>query len=202
MAERLGYGLQIRLQRFNSASHLQCAGNPVKTGSSCFCCCQRCQFPIVWWVASGKCRLSLPSRQSISTLDLSNCNGTLSATGTTSNSEGWWRAPLKFASGVAITVDLSGRSDLHTVAKSENPYIVTWGSQPSSTFTLDAATGKNFKLQPDGIGIKILRCANRRRFGGLCKRFSVFVGLCKSFVWTLRKDCGKITATGKLEGKT
>ena len=48
-------------------------------------------------------------------------------------------------------------SSLRTIAKSENPYVATWGAQPNTTFTLDAATGKNFKLQTDGTGIKILR---------------------------------------------
>ena len=94
-----------------------------------------------------------------STLDLSNCVGTLSATGTTSSNGGLVTSngPLKFASGAAITVVLSGRTDLHTMAKSENPYIVTWASQPNTTFTLDAATGKEFKLEPDGTGIKLIR---------------------------------------------
>ena len=56
----------------------------------------------------------------------------------------------------AITVDLSGRTDLRTIAKSETPYVVTWGSQPNATFTLDAATGKDFKIESDGTGIKII----------------------------------------------
>ena len=60
-----------------------------------------------------------------------------------------------FASGAAITVDLSGRTDLKTIAKSANPYIVTWDSQPDATFTLDATTGRKFKIQPDGTGLKI-----------------------------------------------
>ena len=58
----------------------------------------------------------------------------------------------------AITVDLSGRTDLRRIAKSESPYVVTWGSQPNATFTLDAATKKNFKIEPDGTGIKIIPC--------------------------------------------
>jgi len=45
---------------------------------------------------------------------------------------------------------------LRTIAKSENPYVVTWGSQPNATFTLDGATGKNFKIEADGTGIKII----------------------------------------------
>ena len=41
--------------------------------------------------------------------------------------------------------------------KSENPYVVTWGSQPNATFTLDAAMSRRYKLQPDANGIKITR---------------------------------------------
>ena len=58
----------------------------------------------------------------------------------------------------AINVDLSGRTDLWTIARSASPYVVTWGAQPNATFTLDAATKKNFKIEPDGTGIKITPC--------------------------------------------
>ena len=97
-----------------------------------------------------------------STLDLTEVSGTWdnktnvqdlttsSADQTTKNGK------VSFADGAAITVDLSGRTDLRTIAKSENPYVVTWGSQPSATFTLDGATGKNFKIEADGTGIKII----------------------------------------------
>ena len=64
----------------------------------------------------------------------------------------------------AITVDLTGRTDLRTIAKSETPYVVTWGSQPSATFTLDAATKKNFKIEADGTGIKIIPCDGLKVF--------------------------------------
>ena len=64
---------------------------------------------------------------------------------------------VSFADGAAITVDLSGRTDLWTIARSASPYFVTWGAQPNATFTLDAATGKYFKLEPDGAGIKLVR---------------------------------------------
>ena len=64
----------------------------------------------------------------------------------------------------AITVDLSGRTDLRTIAKSETPYVVTWDSQPNATFTLDAATKKNFKIEPDGTGIKIIPCDGLKVF--------------------------------------
>ncbi len=84
----------------------------------------------------------------------------MSATGTTPTNTGHSNhteaGEIVFASGAAITVDLTGRTDLRTIAKSENPYVVTWGSQPSATFTLDGATGKNFKIEADGTGIKII----------------------------------------------
>ena len=69
-----------------------------------------------------------------------------------------------FESGAAITLDLSGRtqSELLTIVRSSNPYVVKWDSQPSATFTLDAATGRKFKIQPDATGIKI-----RRRSSGV-----------------------------------
>lgn len=63
---------------------------------------------------------------------------------------------VSFASGAAITVDLTGRTDLRTIAKSESPYVVTWDSQPNATFALDAVTGKDFKIQPDATGIKLV----------------------------------------------
>ncbi len=56
----------------------------------------------------------------------------------------------------AINVDLSGRTDLRRIAKSESPYVVTWGSQPNATFTLDAVTKRDFKIESDGTGIKIV----------------------------------------------
>ena len=59
---------------------------------------------------------------------------------------------------------LSGRTDLRTIAKSETPYVVTWGAQPNATFTLDAATKKNFKIEADGTGIKIIPCDGLKVF--------------------------------------
>ena len=56
------------------------------------------------------------------------------------------------------------KSDLRTIAKSETPYVVTWDSQPNATFTLDAATKKNFKIEPDGTGIKIIPCDGLKVF--------------------------------------
>ena len=51
---------------------------------------------------------------------------------------------------------LARRTDLRRIAKSESPYVVTWGSQPNATFTLDAVTKRDFKIESDGTGIKIV----------------------------------------------
>ena len=51
---------------------------------------------------------------------------------------------IGFASGTAeapsiVNVNLAGRTDLNAVRKSENPYVVTWSSQPANVnFVLDA----------------------------------------------------------------
>ena len=63
-----------------------------------------------------------------------------------------------FVSGAAITLDLSGRTrtELRAIAKSADPYVVTWESQPDATFTLDAETRRRFKIEPDATGVKIV----------------------------------------------
>ena len=92
-----------------------------------------------------------------STLDLSDVSGTWDASGTaTGNNVSGKTGLVLIDSGAAVTVDLSGRTDLLAIAQSANPYIVTWGSQPNATFTLDAATSEHFALKPDGTGIKIV----------------------------------------------
>ena len=50
--------------------------------------------------------------------------------------------PLAFSENARITVNLAGRTDLKTIAKSESPYVVTWATKPAdtTTFVLDAAT--------------------------------------------------------------
>ena len=94
-------------------------------------------------------------------LDLNGITGALSTTGTAPSNTGHnnHTAPgaVTFASGATVGVALSGRTDLRELAKSANPYVVTWSSQPNATFTLDAETAKNFKLKPDGTGIKLVR---------------------------------------------
>jgi hypothetical protein len=78
---------------------------------------------------------------------------TLTLTGLTGANSG------SFASGAAVTLDLSGRTDLRTIAKSANPYVVTWESQPSATFTLDSESSRRFKIEPDATGVKIIYIA-------------------------------------------
>lgn len=61
---------------------------------------------------------------------------------------------LKFASGANVTVNLAGRTDLKTVAKSETPYVATWTEQtapPASVkFVIDPATRrKGYKVRRD-----------------------------------------------------
>ena len=93
-----------------------------------------------------------------STLDLSEVTGTWSASGIvyTQAKDETAAGRVSFADGAAITVDLSDRTDLRTIAKSENPYIVTWDSQPSATFTLDAASyEEGYRITPDSTGLKV-----------------------------------------------
>ena len=78
---------------------------------------------------------------------------TLTLTGLTGANSG------SFVSGAAVTLDLSGRTDLRTIAKSANPYVVTWESQPSATFTLDSESSRRFKIEPDATGVKIIYIA-------------------------------------------
>ena len=96
-----------------------------------------------------------------STLDLSGITGALSATGTAPSNTGHNNhaeaGAITFASDAVVGVDLSERTDLRELAKSATPYVVTWSSQPNATFTLDAETAKNFKIKPDGTGIKLVR---------------------------------------------
>lgn len=95
-----------------------------------------------------------------STLDLTAVTGAWSASGTDPTDKGNndinTAGSVTFASGATVGVDLSGRTDLKELAKSATPYVVTWSSQPNATFTLDAETAKNFKIKPDGTGIKLV----------------------------------------------
>ena len=63
-----------------------------------------------------------------------------------------------FASGT-VNVDLGARTkaDLKAFAKSSNPYLVTWGSQPTgTTFVLDEAHQRlGFRIKPDATGLRL-----------------------------------------------
>ena len=70
---------------------------------------------------------------------------------------------IGFASGTAeapsiVNVNLAGRTDLNAVRKSENPYVVTWSSQPANVnFVLDAqsrANGYRIYSEPEGLRLK------------------------------------------------
>ena len=94
-----------------------------------------------------------------STLDLSKVSGAWSAAGAaipSSHKDVTGPGMVSFASGATVGVDLSGRTDLRELAKSATPYVVTWSSQPNATFTLDAVTKRDFNIESDGTGIKIV----------------------------------------------
>ena len=64
---------------------------------------------------------------------------------------------LTFAANSTITVNLEGRTDLKTIAKSENPYVITWSTKPAdtTTFVLDAATRQHFKCEVTDAGLRL-----------------------------------------------
>ena len=88
--------------------------------------------------------------QNGSTIDLSGATGAFSTlsyyTGGSTN--------IKFAANANVTVNLAGRTDLRTIVKSENPFVVTWpeglGPAANVTFQVDAETKRNhFKIIRD-----------------------------------------------------
>ena len=96
------------------------------------------------------------------TLDLSAVSGTWSADGlaltdATGNNARTDVGLVSFASGAAINVNLSRRTDLGDLARSASPYVVAWSSQPNATFTLDAATAKYYVIEADETGVKLIR---------------------------------------------
>lgn len=73
-------------------------------------------------------------------------------------------AALDFAAGTAaapsvVNVNLAGRTDLRVLAKSENPYIVTWSVQPSNVdFVLDGETqSAGYRLASRAEGLRLSR---------------------------------------------
>ena len=68
--------------------------------------------------------------------------------------------PLAFSENARITVNLAGRTDLKTIAKSGSPYVVTWSTRPAATttFALDAATAAaGYKCEVTDAGLKLFR---------------------------------------------
>lgn len=96
-----------------------------------------------------------------STLNLSNWSGTFSCAFTNPKYDN--KTPmncnLQFDANSTITVNLEGRTDLKTIAKSESPYVVTWSTKPAATttFVLDETTGKHFKCKVTDAGLKLSR---------------------------------------------
>ena len=97
-----------------------------------------------------------------STIDLSGTTGEFSTlsyyTGGSTN--------IKFAANANVTVNLAGRTDLRTIVKSENPFVVTWpeglGPAANVTFQVDAETKRNrFKIvRDDGRnGLRLVRAS-------------------------------------------
>ncbi len=98
-----------------------------------------------------------------STLNLSRLTGTFNCTFTNpkyDNKTDGTLCNLQFATDSTITVNLDGRTDLKTLAKSESPYVVTWATKPAdtTTFVLDAATQElGFKCKVEDTGLKLSR---------------------------------------------
>jgi len=70
---------------------------------------------------------------------------------------------LEFAASGEIAVNLAGRDDLKSLARSENPHLFTWtvadGAPvvPGAEFVLDPDTAaEGFKLRKDSTGLKLL----------------------------------------------
>ncbi|MBP5227007.1 MAG: hypothetical protein J6336_06450, partial [Kiritimatiellae bacterium] len=66
---------------------------------------------------------------------------------------------LAFAENAAVTLDVHDRADLFELARSEDPYIVKWATEPdaSVSFALDNATAKRgFIVKRDATGAKLI----------------------------------------------
>ena len=64
---------------------------------------------------------------------------------------------LTFAANAVVNVNLAGRTDLKTLAKSASPYLLTWSSEPTSVeFALDASTrAAGYRLRRDASGLRL-----------------------------------------------
>ena len=81
------------------------------------------------------------------TLDLSTQVGALDGT------------KLSFADGATVTVNLTDRTDLDVIRKSESPYVVTWTSQPANVnFVIDAQSKANgYRIYSEAGGLRLKR---------------------------------------------
>ena len=70
------------------------------------------------------------------------------------------KTELEFADSGEIAVNLAGRDDLKSLARSANPYIVSWASGasvPGAEFVLDAATASaGYRLKKDETGLRLV----------------------------------------------
>ncbi len=64
---------------------------------------------------------------------------------------------IEFENGATITVNLAGRTDLKTLARSESPYVMTWTTAPTGvTFLQDADSkdlGVSMAVKSDGLAL-------------------------------------------------
>jgi hypothetical protein len=97
--------------------------------------------------------------QNDATLDLAALAAPLNANAVENTS-----GAMTFVSGTAqtpsvVNVNLAGRTDLHTLAKSASPYVVTWSSQPANVnFVLDAQSAANgYRICPEAEGLRLKR---------------------------------------------
>ena len=63
------------------------------------------------------------------------------------------RSTLGFATGAAITVNLAGREDILSIAKSDLPLVVQWTTEPDASFMLDSETARKFKIKKATIEV-------------------------------------------------
>ena len=94
------------------------------------------------------------------TLDLSEVTGTWDSDGIAASSGAAHRSftdpgLVKFADGAEITVALGDRNDIHSVIRSATPYLVTWSTEPSATFTLDEESYQHYRITKTPQGLKV-----------------------------------------------
>ena len=72
---------------------------------------------------------------------------------------------MSFADGATVTLNLAGRADLKSLAKSSDPYIVKWAvtegvaeiPPDSAQFQLDDESKQQaFGIRKDSIGLKLV----------------------------------------------